>query len=512
MSDGQADNWEEQTRSPPPAARVSLLTTGFDGAGLVNRMIFDSKEFIDRVVGIKSCTLSPELFDGGIEPLAQPVDWNYVPDGLIDVYPDDVRAQYQVLLQNAATDPGVRRANLESIQVRADTSGIEPNFSGILTVAPADVVASTCGKVGKVLKGGEVYFQKLLNPPKQCYDFIGKHCSKICFRDNCLRVHAVCNEPQQPFMLLPWMEPSSRLDQVMQRPVPLPLGERIRIIRRVAHAVRVYHINGLAHGHVCPSKIFLDSGNAPQLCFPGSAVCDLAGKLRWSSPECVAGTATSASSDVWSLGVLAYALLLGKTPFGETATEASIRDALGPAAASWPPFEVAAPAPLPFGLPDAIRGLLEQCWHRDPTHRINVTDLADALAALDPTPHLLQPLELPNPSHGYQSMSMFDILRAALPATTADAEISAAVALAAAKCQTPAARFLMQQSNMTEVEGQSIYIYTTDLIYADFTAAFRSLQASKVQIWSNYASTLRSALSKLPMRPKLPGASEFFVV
>ena len=512
MSDGQADNWEEQTRSPPPAARVSLLTTGFDGAGLVNRMIFDSKEFIDRVVGIKSCTLSPELFDGGIEPLAQPVDWNYVPDGLIDVYPDDVRAQYQVLLQNAATDPGVRSANLESIRVRADTSGIEPNFSGILTVAPADVVASTCGKVGKVLKGGEVYFQKLLNPPKQCYDFIGKHCSKICFRDNCLRVHAVCNEPQQPFMLLPWMEPSSRLDQVMQRPVPLPLFERIRIIRRVAHAVRVYHINGLAHGHVCPSKIFLDSGNAPQLCFPGSAVCDLAGKLRWSSPECVAGTATSASSDVWSLGVLAYALLLGKTPFGETATEASIRDALGPAAASWPPFEVAAPAPLPFGLPDAIRGLLEQCWHRDPTHRINVTDLADALAALDPTPHLLQPLELPNPSHGYQSMSMFDILRAALPATTADAEISTAVALAAAKCQTPAARFLMQQSNMTEVEGQSIYIYTTDLIYADFTAAFRSLQASKVQIWSNYASTLRSALSKLPMRPKLPGASEFFVV
>ena len=70
----------------------------------------------------------------------------------------------------------------------------------------------------------------------------------------------------------------------------------------------------------------------------------------------------------------------------------------------------------------------------------------------------------------------------------------------------------MQQSNMTEVEGQSIYIYTTDLIYADFTAAFRSLQASKVQIWSNYACTLRSALSKLPTRPKPPGASDFFVV
>jgi serine/threonine protein kinase/GTPase SAR1 family protein len=513
LSDDQADNWEDEIRSP--AAHTSLLTTGFDGRGLVNRMIFDLKEFIDHVVGIRSCTQSPELFDGGIEPLAQPVDWNYVPDGLIDVYPDDVRAQYQVLLQNAATDPGVRRANLESIRVRVDTSGIEPNFSGILTVASADVVASTCGTVGKVLKGGEVYFQKFLNPPKQCYDFISKHCSKICFRDNCLRLHAVCNEPQQPFMLLPWMEPSCRLDLVMQRLVPLPLGERIRIVRRVAQAVRVYHINGFAHGQVCPSKIFLDSGNAPQLCFPGSAVCDLAGKIRWSSPECVAGTTTSASSDVWSLGVLAYALLLGETPFGATATEASIRDALGPAAFSWPPFEVRL-CPLPRGLPDAIRGLLELCWHRDPTHRINVTDLADALAALDPTPHLLQPLELPSPSHGYQSMSMFDILRGAMPATTSDADISAVVALAAAKCQTPGARFLMKQRNMTEVEGQSIYIYTTDLIYADFTAAFRSLQTSEILRWSNYSCTLHSALEKLeapqPMHPKLPRRPEFVVV
>ena len=317
-------------------------------------------------------------------------------------------------------------------------------------------------------------------------------------------------------MLLPWMEARSRLDAVMQRHPPLPLNGRIRIIRRVVHAVRSYHINGLAHGHVCPSKIFLDSTNAPQLCFPGSAVCDLAGKLRWSSPECVAGTAISASSDIWSLGVLAYALLLTKTPFGETATESSIRDALGPAAASWPPFEVAPPTPLPFGLPEAIRGLLEQCWHRDPAQRINVTDLAEALEALDPTPRLSQPLELPSPTQGYQSMSMFDILRDALPPAKTDAEIAAQVALAAAKCQTPAARFLMQQCSITEVEGQSIYIYTSNFVYKEFTAAFRSLQTCEIQRWSNYAFTLRSALSKLetpqPTHPKPPHRPEFFVV
>jgi serine/threonine protein kinase len=310
------------------------------------------------------------------------------------------------------------------------------------------------------------------------------------------------------------MEPDNRLDKVMRRPDPLPLAERLRVVRRVAHAVRVYHINGLTHGHVCPSKIFLDSSNAPQLCFPGAAGCNLAGKLRWSSPECVEGKTISASSDVWSLGVFAYALLFIKTPFGEAATEASIRDALSAAAAPWPPFEVA--APLPFGLPDAIPGLLEQCWHRDPAQRISVTDFADALESLDPTPRLLQPLRLPSPSAGYQSMSMFHILRAALPAATTDADIDAEVLRAAGKCQSPAVKFLMQQKNISAVEVQSIYIYTSDFIYKEYTAAFRSLQQHRIRPWSDYSFTLRSALRKLeapkPTHPKPPHVPEYFVV
>jgi hypothetical protein len=142
--------------------------------------------------------------------------------------------------------------------------------------------------------------------------------------------------------------------------------------------------------------------------------------------------------------------------------------------------------------------------------------LVDALTELDPTPHLLQPIELPGPSQGYQSFPMFDILRAALPATQIDAEISEVVKLAAIKCQCPAAKFLMQQCNITEIEGQSIYIYTTDFIYRDFTDAFRSLKKSEIQRWSNYASTLRSALSKLPppqpTHPAPPQRPEFFVV
>jgi hypothetical protein len=113
-------------------------------------------------------------------------------------------------------------------------------------------------------------------------------------------------------------------------------------------------------------------------------------------------------------------------------------------------------------------------------------------------------------------MSMFHILRAALPAATTDADIDAEVLRAAGKCQSPAVKFLMQQKNISAVEVQSIYIYTSDFIYKEYTAAFRSLQQHRIRPWSDYSFTLRSALRKLeapkPTHPKPPHVPEYFVV
>ena len=114
-------------------------------------------------------------------------------------------------------------------------------------------------------------------------------------------------------------------------------------------------------------------------------------------------------------------------------------------------------------------------------------------------------------------MHMFDFIRPALASVTSDAEIRAKIDLAAAKCQTPAVKRLMRQRNLTQIEGESIYIFTSKMfIYREFTAAFRSLDARRVQPWSNYACVLQSALGKLqappPIYPKFPLQPEFFVV
>jgi serine/threonine protein kinase len=474
-------------------------------------MIYSTSQFVDAVVRHSDCALSQPIFSSRHEPCAVNVGHSHVPDGYLDVtfYPDI--AQYDELLHNMTTVPASeRRRNLDQIHISVPAPASEP-FAGIPIVSPAQVVPSGCNTPGKVQKGGEFYFKKLLDPfVKPCHRFIGMNCSKICCQDGCMRVHAVCSDPQNMFMLQPWMERTNRLDKVMSRQPPLPLPERIRIMRRIATAVCAYHDNGLTHCHVCPSKIFLDSQNAPHLMFPGSAL--LAAKLHYSSPDCVWGSVVSESSDVWSVGVIMYELLFNKPPF-DSMSEGDIRDALAPAAPSWPPFDIV--APIPPGLPDDLPALLHRCWHRDASLRISITELARELAEMDPTPKLMQPLPLPLPSPGWQSQDMFDILRAAMPALS-DADISAEVALATHKCRSHDARLIMLQRSLTLLEGQSIYIFTTSLIYREFTEAYRSLQNARIQLWNNYASALQSALNKLEP-PQLtfpcpPGVPMFLVV
>jgi hypothetical protein len=200
MSDVEEENWEEHVVLPQLADRISLMGASAPPPppGIVNGIVFDSRgHFIRRALDIHNCKslVSQKVFEGVCEPVAVRVDWNCVPDGLIDLYPDNVRLQYQECLQNTALESGARQSNLDQIRIHVDATRNE-RFSGVPVVAAADVMPSGCGSSGKVQKDGEFYFKKSLTIAAQFHDFIGRHCSKICFQDNCLRVHAVCNDPQ----------------------------------------------------------------------------------------------------------------------------------------------------------------------------------------------------------------------------------------------------------------------------------------------------------------------------
>jgi serine/threonine-protein kinase len=116
----------------------------------------------------------------------------------------------------------------------------------------------------------------------------------------------------------------------------LPISRALHIAVQVAEGVGEAHVQGIVHRDVKPENIFLtpkgrdpdfvkvlDFGIARLLRADDQTTATQSGLVfgtaRYISPEGAAGEATDARSDVYSMGILAYQMLCGETPFDASA-------------------------------------------------------------------------------------------------------------------------------------------------------------------------------------------------
>ncbi len=129
---------------------------------------------------------------------------------------------------------------------------------------------------------------------------------------------------------------------------PLALDEALEIAIQVASALSATHEAGIVHRDIKPENIMLrpdgyvkvlDFGIAklaePQasagvtieesrgLLDPG--ISSIAGTTRYMSPEQLRGEPVTHSSDIWSLGVVCYEMVTGRSPFAATSSEEVIK-------------------------------------------------------------------------------------------------------------------------------------------------------------------------------------------
>lgn len=188
------------------------------------------------------------------------------------------------------------------------------------------------------------------------------------------------------YLALEWIPHA--LDRVMRAhfPEPLPISMSLRIAQHVAEGLAAVHAAGLIHRDVKPSNILLRADGTPVLTDLGlvaalSATAQaqrltpadtILGTADYISPEQVAGTAVDGRSDLYSLGVVLYEMIVGYVPFaGRTPLEAA-RAHLEER-----------PPPLPAATPREVCMLVERALQKRPEDRFPAaSSMAEAIAAL----------------------------------------------------------------------------------------------------------------------------------
>jgi predicted Ser/Thr protein kinase len=134
---------------------------------------------------------------------------------------------------------------------------------------------------------------------------------------------------QAPYIVMEYIE-GTTLDSLISNSAEKPIPRTLDLVKQVAEALDYAHSQGIVHRDIKPANIIVtpdgrakitDFGIAKlavtQLTMPGEAI----GTPSYMSPEQITGEQVDGRSDLFSLGIILYSMLVGQKPFtGENAT------------------------------------------------------------------------------------------------------------------------------------------------------------------------------------------------
>jgi len=128
-----------------------------------------------------------------------------------------------------------------------------------------------------------------------------------------------------PYFVMEYVEGNS-LTQILAKKKQLSISDVIYIGSRVANGLHAAHSNGLVHRDIKPGNILITSEGRVKVTDFGIVAIQnessditktgsVLGTATYISPEQAKGEPVSRQSDLYSLGIVLYELLLGKPPF-----------------------------------------------------------------------------------------------------------------------------------------------------------------------------------------------------
>ena len=209
---------------------------------------------------------------------------------------------------------------------------------------------------------------------------------------NILRLYGYFHDASKVYLLLE-LAPGGELFKELARRGRFAEAEAAPMIAQLARALQHCHARGVIHRDIKPENLLVSGhgggGSGGKVRYPlvkladfGWAVHDprpevrrttLCGTPDYLAPELLECMPYSAAVDAWSVGVLAYELLVGRTPFGGA-------DGDGPANARIVAAEYAFPDEedeSAVAVSDAAKHLVRALLRKDPAERLTMDQVLE---------------------------------------------------------------------------------------------------------------------------------------
>ncbi|KAK4049021.1 serine/threonine-protein kinase gin4 [Microbotryomycetes sp. JL201] len=220
---------------------------------------------------------------------------------------------------------------------------------------PRPQASSNASKTDKMLLGieREIVIMKLIEHP------------------NVLRLLDVWETGNDLYLVMEYAEGGELFDYLVSRG-RLHADEALHYFQQIISGVDYCHRFNICHRDLKPENLLLDGEKNIKIADFGMAALERGGKLletscgspHYASPEIVAGlNYHGSSSDIWSCGIILFALLTGRLPFDDE----NIRNLLAKVKVG----KFSMPQELPTDAKDLIRRMLEV----DPEKRISMDEI-----------------------------------------------------------------------------------------------------------------------------------------
>jgi serine/threonine-protein kinase len=200
---------------------------------------------------------------------------------------------------------------------------------------------------------------------------------------NVVSVYDYGQDEAGPFIVMELVD-GEDLAAIVKRSGALPPRQAARIIAEAARALHAAHSRGIVHRDVKTGNIMIDREGRvkvtdfgiaraiaeAQMTLPGTTL----GSVHYFSPEQARGDQTTASSDIYSLGIVLYELLTGHRPW-----EADSAAAVAMARLAGPPPD---PTAIRSGIPSDLVAIDRKAMATEPADRwSSASSMAAALEA-----------------------------------------------------------------------------------------------------------------------------------